>query len=104
MSVSHYRSILFLVGLTWILWYLPNLFYSAPKDAAVVEAIFSDDHPTVKPPFSIFDHLEDDNDYSNINFSDHEKLHIYERLNSAEGLAKYLAAKYPGMKRFGIYM
>jgi 2-oxoglutarate dehydrogenase E1 component len=23
-------------------------------------------------------------------------------LNSAEGLAKYLSAKYPGMKRFGI--
>jgi len=35
-------------------------------------------------------------------FSKDEKLHIYERLNSAEGLAKYLAAKYPGMKRFGI--
>jgi len=35
-------------------------------------------------------------------FSTEEKLHIYERLNSAEGLAKYLAAKYPGMKRFGI--
>jgi 2-oxoglutarate dehydrogenase E1 component len=36
------------------------------------------------------------------NFSKEDKLHIYERLNSAEGLAKYLAAKYPGMKRFGI--
>jgi len=35
-------------------------------------------------------------------FTKDEKLHIYERLNSAEGLAKYLAAKYPGMKRFGI--
>ena len=35
-------------------------------------------------------------------FSTNDKLHIYERLNSAEGLAKYLAAKYPGMKRFGI--
>lgn len=35
-------------------------------------------------------------------FSTEDKLHIYERLNSAEGLAKYLAAKYPGMKRFGI--
>ncbi len=35
-------------------------------------------------------------------FTKEEKLHIYERLNSAEGLAKYLAAKYPGMKRFGI--
>ena len=35
-------------------------------------------------------------------FTKEEKLHIYERLNSAEGLAKYLAATYPGMKRFGI--
>ena len=38
-------------------------------------------------------------DYS---FKKKEKLNIYERLNSAEGLAKYLSAKYPGMKRFGI--
>ena len=38
-------------------------------------------------------------DYS---FTDNEKYNIYERLNSAEGLAKYLSAKYPGMKRFGI--
>ena len=38
-------------------------------------------------------------DYS---FTDDEKYNIYERLNSAEGLAKYLSAKYPGMKRFGI--
>ncbi len=35
-------------------------------------------------------------------FGAEEKKHIFERLNSAEGLAKYLAAKYPGMKRFGI--
>ena len=35
-------------------------------------------------------------------FDDEEKLNIFERLNSAEGLAKYLSAKYPGMKRFGI--
>jgi len=35
-------------------------------------------------------------------FNEQEKLNIYERLNSAEGLAKYLSAKYPGMKRFGI--
>ena len=35
-------------------------------------------------------------------FGKKEKLNIYERLNSAEGLAKYLSAKYPGMKRFGI--
>ena len=39
------------------------------------------------------------NEYS---FNEQEKLNIYERLNSAEGLAKYLSAKYPGMKRFGI--
>ena len=38
-------------------------------------------------------------DYS---FSKEEKLNIFERLNSAEGLAKYLSAKYPGMKRFGV--
>ena len=38
----------------------------------------------------------------NYSFSEEEKIHIFERLNSAEGLAKYLAAKYPGMKRFGI--
>ena len=38
-------------------------------------------------------------DYS---FNKKERLNIYERLNSAEGLAKYLSAKYPGMKRFGI--
>ena len=31
-----------------------------------------------------------------------QKTHIFERLCSAEGLAKYLSAKYPGMKRFGI--
>ena len=36
------------------------------------------------------------------NFSKKQQLNIYERLNSAEGLAKYLSAKYPGMKRFGI--
>ena len=35
-------------------------------------------------------------------FSKKQQLNIYERLNSAEGLAKYLSAKYPGMKRFGI--
>ena len=34
--------------------------------------------------------------------TDDEKIHIYERLSSAEGLAKYLTARYPGMKRFGI--
>ena len=36
------------------------------------------------------------------NFNKKQQLNIYERLNSAEGLAKYLSAKYPGMKRFGI--
>ena len=35
-------------------------------------------------------------------FDDDEKVNIFERLNSADGLAKYLSAKYPGMKRFGI--
>ena len=35
-------------------------------------------------------------------FDDDEKVNIFERLNSADGLAKYLTAKYPGMKRFGI--
>ena len=35
-------------------------------------------------------------------FKDDEKEYIFNRLNSAEGLAKFLAAKYPGMKRFGI--
>ena len=35
-------------------------------------------------------------------FEDDEKKYIFNRLNSAEGLAKFLAAKYPGMKRFGI--
>ena len=39
------------------------------------------------------------NQYS---FNEQERLNIFERLNSAEGLAKYLSAKYPGMKRFGI--
>ena len=35
-------------------------------------------------------------------FDNDEKVNIFERLNSADGLAKYLSAKYPGMKRFGI--
>ena len=39
---------------------------------------------------------------SEYNFDNKQKLYIYERLNSADGLAKYLSAKYPGMKRFGI--
>ena len=37
-----------------------------------------------------------------LDFQDDEKRYIFNRLNSAEGLAKFLAAKYPGMKRFGI--
>ncbi len=35
-------------------------------------------------------------------FNKDEKINIFERLISAEGLAKYLSAKYPGMKRFGV--
>ena len=35
-------------------------------------------------------------------FNNDEKINIFERLISAEGLAKYLSAKYPGMKRFGV--
>ncbi len=37
-----------------------------------------------------------------INLSIEERLHILKRLNAAEGLEKYLAAKYPGTKRFGL--
>ena len=37
-----------------------------------------------------------------IKIDNEQKTHIFERLCSAEGLAKYLSAKYPGMKRFGI--
>ena len=43
-----------------------------------------------------------ENKLQEYSFSKKERLNIYERLNSAEGLAKYLSAKYPGMKRFGI--
>ncbi len=35
-------------------------------------------------------------------FSKEERLHILERLTSAEGLEKHLDAKYPGTKRFGL--
>ena len=38
----------------------------------------------------------------NLNFNHEEKKYILKRLSSAEGLAKFLAARYPGMKRFGI--
>ena len=38
----------------------------------------------------------------NINFSNDEKIYILKRLGAAEGLAKFLASRYPGMKRFGI--
>ena len=37
-----------------------------------------------------------------IDFTDLEKKYILKRLSSAEGLAKFLASRYPGMKRFGI--
>jgi len=37
-----------------------------------------------------------------IDFTDDEKVYIYKRLSSADGLAKFLASRYPGMKRFGI--
>ena len=47
----------------------------------------------------IIDRFEN-NDYKKINLN--EKIFILKRLISARGLAKYLSAKYPGMKRFGI--
>ena len=37
-----------------------------------------------------------------LNFSHDEQKYILKRLSSAEGLAKFLASRYPGMKRFGI--
>ena len=37
-----------------------------------------------------------------LNFNANEKKYILKRLSSAEGLAKFLASRYPGMKRFGI--
>jgi 2-oxoglutarate dehydrogenase E1 component len=37
-----------------------------------------------------------------IDFTDDEKVYIHKRLSSADGLAKFLASRYPGMKRFGI--
>ena len=42
----------------------------------------------------------ENSDFKNTN--DDEKKFILERLISARGLAKFLSAKYPGMKRFGI--
>ena len=38
----------------------------------------------------------------NIEFNAEEQKYILKRLSSAEGLAKFLASRYPGMKRFGI--
>ena len=38
----------------------------------------------------------------NLNFNSDEQKYILQRLSSAEGLAKYLTSRYPGMKRFGI--
>ena len=37
-----------------------------------------------------------------LNFNSDEQKYILKRLSSAEGLAKFLASRYPGMKRFGI--
>lgn len=37
-----------------------------------------------------------------ISYNPEEQKYIYQRLCSADGLAKFLASKYPGMKRFGI--
>ena len=37
-----------------------------------------------------------------LNFNVDEQKYILKRLSSAEGLAKYLTSRYPGMKRFGI--
>ncbi len=37
-----------------------------------------------------------------LNFNKDEQKYILKRLSSAEGLAKFLASRYPGMKRFGI--
>ena len=37
-----------------------------------------------------------------LNFDKEEQKYILKRLSSAEGLAKFLASRYPGMKRFGI--
>ena len=37
-----------------------------------------------------------------IHFEPDEQKYILKRLSSAEGLAKFLSARYPGMKRFGI--
>jgi len=37
-----------------------------------------------------------------LNFNPEEQKYILKRLSSAEGLAKFLASRYPGMKRFGI--
>ena len=37
-----------------------------------------------------------------VSFNPEEQKYIYQRLCSADGLAKFLSSKYPGMKRFGI--
>ena len=37
-----------------------------------------------------------------LDFNAEEQKYILKRLSSAEGLAKFLASRYPGMKRFGI--
>jgi len=38
----------------------------------------------------------------NLHLNPEEQKYILKRLSSAEGLAKFLASRYPGMKRFGI--
>ena len=38
----------------------------------------------------------------NVYFEKNEKIQLLKRLNATEGLAKFLATRYPGMKRFGM--
>ncbi|USZ14017.1 2-oxoglutarate dehydrogenase E1 component [Moraxella sp. FZFQ2102] len=43
-----------------------------------------------------------ESNHGHIRFDKAKKLEIFERLNAAEGLEKYLARKYTGVKRFGL--
>ncbi len=43
-----------------------------------------------------------ESNHGHINFTKEKKLEILERLTAAEGLEKYLARKYTGVKRFGL--
>ncbi len=43
-----------------------------------------------------------ESEQSHPEFSTRQKLHLLDRLTAAEGLEKYLGAKYPGTKRFGL--